>query len=330
MQAHKKIRRVFLAALGVAIAWGSSHAAARIDDYPNRPITVVVPYPPGGSADMATRIVAAELSKKVGQTVVVENRAGGGGIVGVGSVARSTPDGYTLAVGVSGILTLWPALGQEMPFSPLKDLAPITLMVDNPLVIAGNKDLAPKTMTELLEYGKQQKQPLPFGSGGQGTAMHLAGALLSKETGVELSHIPYRGTNPALQDVLAGHVPLAIIDAATARELVAQGEVRGFATTGAQRSPTMPELPTVAESGVPGFVVTSWFGLLAPSGTPEEIVDFLYRQVDEILKRPDIQERFIAAGLEPATMPPQEFRNLIESQISHYREVVRESNITID
>lgn len=268
--------------------------------------------------------------KNVAQPVIVENRAGGGGVVGVGSVARSEPDGYTLAVGVSGILTLWPALGQEMPFSPLEDLAPVTLMVDNPLVIAGNKDLGPTTIAELLEYARLNNQPLPFGSGGQGTAMHLAGALLSKATGVEFSHIPYRGTNPALQDVLAGHIPMAIVDAATARNFVTNGEVKGFATTGAQRSPTMPNLPTVAESGLPDFVVTSWFGLVAPNGTPDEVVEFIYRQVDDILERPEIRERFLAAGLEPATLPPKEFRNLIELQIDHYRDVVRESNITIE
>ncbi len=315
---------------GAIQATPGDNAVDRPGNYPDRPVTLVVPYPPGGSTDMAARIIAAELSKNLDQSVIVENRSGGGGLVGVNSVVRSQPDGYTLAVGVSGVLTIWPALGREMPFDPLRDLAPITMIVDNPLVIAANNDFPPDTMAELRTYAEANPGPLSFGSGGQGTAMHLAGARLANMTDIDLSHVPYRGTNPALQDVLAGHIPLAIIDAATVREFVAQGQVKGLATTGAERSPTMPELPTVAESGVEGFSVTSWFGVLAPKDTPEDIVRFLNQQITEILERPEIQERFLSAGLEPSTNTPEVFRELITSETARYRDVIRDNHITIE
>jgi tripartite-type tricarboxylate transporter receptor subunit TctC len=303
---------------------------ASAQGYPNKPIRIIVTYPPGGSTDIATRIVAAELQKRINQTVIVENRPGGGGIIGMDATAKAAPDGYTLGVGVSGTLTIGPALRNDMPYKPLTDLAPVTLIVNNPLVLASSLAFPAKTVPEFLAYAKTQPEGLTFGSGGQATAMHLAGAMLGATTGINLQHVPYRGTSPAVQDLIAGHVPLAIIDSATVREFIKQGKVRGIATTGAKRSPTAPELPTLSESGVPGFVVTSWFGILAPGGTPPDVVRLLNSHIVAILKRHDVHEKFLAVGLEPATNTPEEFRELIRSETERYRAVIVRNKITME
>jgi tripartite-type tricarboxylate transporter receptor subunit TctC len=311
----------------------SAYAAAKPPNFPNKQITLVVPYPPGGSTDTATRIVATELSRRIGQPVIVENRSGAGGIIGMNVVAKAAPDGHTLGVGVSGALTIWPALSQPMPYNPLTDLAPVSLIVNNPLVLASSLSFPAKTISELSAYLKMQPKGtkgVSFGSGGPGTAMHLAGAMLSSSLKGELQHVPYRGTSPAVQDLVAGQIPLAIIDAATVRDFIKQGRVRGIATTGARRSPTMPDLPTVAESGVPGFLVTSWFGILAPKGTPADIVGYLNAQIGAILAQPGVRDKFLSLGLEPATNTPEEFRELIRSETDSYRNIVTQNKIKIE
>lgn len=330
------MKSTFLARIAASLATAATVlfavpvALAQPHAYPNKPVRIIVTYAPGGSTDIAARIIATELSRRVGQSVIVENRAGGGGIVGTDVIAKATPDGYTLGIGVSGTLTIGPGLRSDIPYKPLTDLAPVTLIVNNPLVLASSLSFAPKTMPEVIAYAKTQPKGLPYGSGGQATAMHLAGAMLATMSGTNLTHVAYRGTNPAVQDLVAGHIPLAIVDAATVLGFIKQGRVRGIATTGAVRSPTIPELPTVSESGVPGYVMTSWFGIMAPSGTPSDIVRFLNAHIVAILKQTDVREKFLVAGLEPATSTPEEFHELIRSESERYRILIKQSKITME
>jgi tripartite-type tricarboxylate transporter receptor subunit TctC len=309
---------------GILLALATASALAQA--WPTRPIRFLIGFAPGGSNDVAARLLAPGLGERLGQPVIVENRPGAGGIVGIDAVAKAPPDGYTIGIGVSGALTINPSL-MKLPFDPQKDFAPITMFCINPIALIANPGFGATNFRELLAKARAEGKPLPFGTSGNGTAMHLAGELLKQTTGIPLEHVPYKGSAPAASDIVAGQIPLGVLDLASAKALIASGRLRAIGVTSAARSVTAPEIPTLAETGVPGYDVKSWFGILAPAGTPPEIVRRLNEAIVAQLAVPEIREKLIAAGLEPAPGTPQAFEETIRSEIGRWAAVIRTAGI---
>lgn len=314
-------------AVSLAALLAALPALAQQDPYPARPIRFFVGYPPGGSTDTAARILAAKLSERVGQSVIVDNRSGAGGLIGIDAVAKSEPDGYTIGFGVSGNLAVNVTLLPKMPFDPLKDLAPVSMAVNNSLIIVAHPSLPANNVAELIALAKAKPGKLLYGAPGTGSAMHLAGALLNTMAGIELSVAHYKGLGPVANDLVGGHIPLAILDVTTTRGFIEQGRLKALATTAARRTPTAANVPTVAESGVPGYAVTSWFGVIAPARTPPERIRFLNAHIVAILESPEVRERYLAAGLEPAASTPEEFGQFIRVEVARWAKVIKEAGI---
>ena len=308
----------------------SGPATAQAQGYPNKPLRFIVPYPPGGSTDIAARIIAPKLSERLAQPVIVDNRPGGGGIVGVDTIAKAAPDGYTIGFGPSGLLTLSVTLQPNLPYNPITDLAPITMAVKNPLILVAHPSFSAKDVRELIALAKAKPAQLSFGSSGTGTAMHLAGVLLTKMAGIELVHVPYKGSGPAANDLMGGQIPLAIIDVASTRSFIKAGKIKPLGTMGPARSQLVPDIPTITESGLPGFVAQSWFGIIAPARTPPEIVTRLNSHLVAILENSDIRDRLLAAGVEPSPSSPDEFSEIIRSEISNWAKVIKDAKIKVD
>lgn len=302
-------------------------AVAQPLGYPGKPIRFFVGYPPGGSTDTAARIIAMKLSERVGQPVIVDNRSGAGGIIGIEAIAKSTPDGYAIGFGVSGNLAVNVTLLSNLPFNPLTDLAPVSMAVNNSLILVAHPSFPANNVSELIALAKTRPAKLVFGAPGTGSAMHLAGALLNSMAGIDLAVVHYKGLGPVASDLVGGHIPLAILDVATTRSFIQQGRLKALATTAAKRAPTAPDVPTVGESGVQGYAVTSWFGVIAPARTPPEIVKFLNAHIVAILESADVRERYLAAGLEPAPSTPEEFGDFIKSEIARWAKVIKEAGI---
>jgi len=295
--------------------------------WPTRPIRLVVVFAPGGSNDLAARLLAPGMGDRLGQPVIVENRPGAGGVVGVDAVAKAAPDGYTLVVGPSGALTI-NAILMKLPFDPLKDFAPVSMFCNNPIAIVANPSVGASNFQELLARSKADGgKPMPFGTSGNGTAMHLAGELLKQTTGLPLEHVGYKGSSPAVSDLLGGQIPLGILDLATTKPLIASGKLKAIGIASATRSPTAPEIPTLAETGVPGYDVKSWFGILAPAGTPPDVVRRLNEAIVAELGVPAIRDKMLAAGLEPAPGTPQAFDETLKREHARWAAVIKAAGI---
>jgi tripartite-type tricarboxylate transporter receptor subunit TctC len=287
----------------------------------------VVTFPPGGSSDTIARIVGPKLTERLGQPVIVENRPGAGGVVGLDLISKAQPDGYTIGIGVSGALTINTIL-MKLPYDPTKDFTPLSMFCVNPIALVAGANVAGATVPELVARSKADGgKPLPFGTAGNGTAMHLAGELLKQITGLPLEHVAYKGSAPAANDVLGGQIPLAVLDLASAKPLILSGRIKAIGVTSANRSATAPEIPTLAESGVPGYDVKSWFGLLAPANTPPEIVRRLNADIVAVLQTPEVRDRMLAAGLEPSPGSPQEFSDTIRREIAKWAAVIKAAGI---
>lgn len=308
----------------------SGPATAQAQGYPNKPLRFIVPYPPGGSTDIAARIIAPKLSERLAQPVIVDNRPGGGGIVGVDTIAKAAADGYTIGFGPSGLLTLSVTLTPNLPYNPITDLAPITMAVKNPLILVANPSFSAKDVGELIALARTRPGQFSFGSSGTGTAMHLAGVLLTKMAGIELVHVPYKGSGPAANDLVGGQIPLAIIDVASTRSFIKAGKIKPLGTMGPARSQLVPDIPTIAESGLPGFVAQSWFGIIAPARTPPEIVVRLNSHLVAVLESAETRERLLTAGVEPSPSSPEEFSEVIRSEISNWAKVIKDAKIQVD
>jgi tripartite-type tricarboxylate transporter receptor subunit TctC len=298
--------------------------AANAQTWPARPIHLIVPFPPGGVTDIVGRIIAQRLSEGLGQPIVVENRGGGAGSIGAQLAAKSTPDGYTLlmATATHAInVTLMPNTG----FDLTKDVVPVSLVASVPLLLAVNPKLPVTDVKSLVAYAKANPGKLNFASGSTGSASHLAGEMLKTMAGVQMTHIPYRGGGPALQDVIAGHVGLMFENMPSILPHVQAGRLRGIATTGPKRSPAIPELPTMIESGFPGFEAGSWYGLFAPIGTPPEVIERLHREVVNALKNPEMQKQLLAQGAEPIGNSPQEFTSFINAEVAKWAKAIKDS-----
>ncbi len=288
--------------------------------YPEKPVNLVVPYPPGGTTDALARVLSAELAKSLGQPVIVENRGGAGGSLGTAAVAKAAPDGYTLLLGNIGPMAINPSVYENLSYDPGKDFAPITLVAEFPLFLVVHPDIPAKNVRELKSYAQSQPHPLNFASVGVGSLSHLTGELFSSRTGVPLMHVPYKGGGPAITDLLGGQVQMMFLGIYDGN--IQSGRLRALGTSSAKRAAVTPDLPTLAEDGVEGFDVSSWFGILAPRGTPAGIVDQLHAQLAEIIARPEMRERIEKLGGTPVTNRPEVFQGLIESEIERWRSIV--------
>ncbi|WP_241673208.1 Bug family tripartite tricarboxylate transporter substrate binding protein [Lacisediminimonas profundi] len=323
-----RLRKLLLAAPAAACLLSFSGASFAADPWPTRPIKLVVPYPAGGSTDVLARLVGQKLSERIGQTVVIENKSGAGGNIGTDSVAKSAPDGYTLTMGNIGPIAINPSLYPNLPYDPLKDLAPITFLVSVPNLLLVNNALPVKNVQEFVDYVRA-RPGTSYASPGAGTSLHLSGELFVATAGVKMTHVPYRGGAPALADLMAGHVPALFDNMFPAITQVKAGKVRAIAITSAQRSEHLPDVPTLAESGLPGYDVTGWFGILAPAGTPRPVITRLHQEFAAILQMPDVRKRITDFGGMISGAGPDEFRTFIVSETAKWRKLVQTQNIKV-
>ena len=303
-----------------------SHPA--LAQYPNRAVKLVVPFPPAGATDIVGRIVAQKLTERLGQSVVVENKPGAGGSIGSDLVAKSAPDGYTLLMATSSTHSIGPAL-QKLPYDPLKDFAPITHVANVPNVLVVSPVLPVTSVKELIAYAKARPGQLNFASSGVGTIVHLNGELFKMLAGVDLVHVPYKGTALSIPDVANGSVAMLFDSLASVQPHIKAGRVRPLAVNAQRRSALLPEVPTLAEAGMPAFDRYTWFGMFAPAGTPKEIVARVNAEVAAALKAPDLLERFAAAGAEAVGSTPEQFIERIKSDATRWAEVIRAANVKV-
>ena len=314
-------------ALGLTLAGITAFAAAQ-DNWPSKPVKIIVPFSPGGGGDAVVRGISEKLGERLGQPVVVENRPGASGYIGAQLVAGAAPDGYTILMGFDGSMVVAPNL-IKAPFDTLNDFVPITKLNDATLILAAHTSVPARNLKELVEYSKQQGG-LGFGSSGAGTTTHLAGELLALRSGAILRHVPYKGGGQAVTDVAGGQIPLIYTVIPTIAAFVKEGRLKPIAVSSAKRSAVLPDVPTFAESGLPGFEVSSWYGLLAPAKTPKAIVDRLQREVNAVLQMPEIREKYLKAGFEPVGNKPEEFAQQIKADMARWGKVVKDANIRID
>jgi len=307
-----------------------SPAVANAQAYPTRPIRLVVPFPAGGSLDVVARAIGQKLTEAWGQPVVIDNRPGAGGNIGADLVAKSAPDGYTILEGALSTHAVNVSLYAKMPYDPIKDFAPITLVAVTPNVLVLNASYPVNSVPELLAYARANPGKLSFGSGSNGSAGHLAGELFKTEAGVDMVHIPYKGGAPALQALLAGETQLMFDNLANSAAQLKAGKLKALAVTTAKRSSLIPELPTLSETGLPGFDIYTWWGFMAPAGTPKEIVAKWNAEVTRILNSPEMKAFFAQQGAEPAPDSPEQFAALIRSEISKYAKIVKQSGAKVD
>ncbi|MEW6256225.1 MAG: tripartite tricarboxylate transporter substrate binding protein [Pseudomonadota bacterium] len=320
-----------LAALGLAApALGLGAVTPAAAAFPDRPIRIIVPYPPGGSNDVIARILAENLQQQWKQPVIVDNRSGAGGNVGAGEVARAEPDGYTLLLSAPGPLAINSSLYKNLTYNPLKDFAPIALVANVPIVLAVNPQLKVETVKDLVALAKAEPGKLNYGSSGNGTTNHLAGELFEELAKIKMVHVPYRGAAPAMNDLVAGHIPVMFDNMPAVRPQVDAGKIRALAVCGTQRSPLFPELPTMIEAGVPGFDASAWFGLVAPAKTPQPVLDTLIAGVKAALAQPEMVKKFADLGAEPgATFGPQ-FGAFLETESAKWGKVVADAGVKLD
>ena len=312
-----------------ALAAAVFAATAQPQDYPAKPIRVVVPFPPGGGTDLMARTVVQKLGESLGATVVIDNRGGAGGTIGTEAAAKSPPDGYTLLV-VSGAHAINPSLYRKLPYDTVRDFAPVTMFTSGPGLLVVHPSVPARTVKEFIALAKSRPGQLNYASAGIGTPPHLAGELFKTMAGVDMVHVPYKGNGPAYTDLVGGHVSVMFPTIPTAIPHVRAGKLRALAVTTRQRTAVAPELPTISESGVPGFDVSSWYGLLAPAGTPAAVVTRLQREIAKVLRLPEVGEKLVAQGLDLVGNTPEEFAAILKSEIAKWAKVVKASGARVD
>lgn len=322
-------KRQLLAAGLSAAAWPATSWAQKAD-YPNKPLRIVVTFPPGGSSDAMLRLLAPRLSDRLGQQIVVDNKPGAGGNIGLSLVAKSAPDGYTLGVGAAGGLAANASLYPQMPYETLKDFVPVTMLAAIPFVIVGSPSLQAKNLQQLIALAKTQPGKLSVAHGGNGTAMHLSTALFEQMADIKLTHVPYRGSGPAAMDVLSGQVPLGLVDLPASLQHIKAGKLLAYAVTSSQRLPMLPDVPTVSEAALPGYDSTGWFGLVAPAGTPAAIVAQLNTEFVGALRDEAIQNSMRSMGMEPQPSTAEAFDRYLRAEIQKWAGVIRKAQIKLD
>jgi len=317
-------------AIPLALALCTMHAAGFAQTFPSRPVTLVVPFPPGGGTDTGGRVIAEQLGRRWNQPVIVENRGGAAGQIGADYVAKSKPDGYTLLLGNIGTQAINPLLYARLPYDADKAFAPVSLVAELPLAMMVHPSVPAKTAAEFVALAKSKPGQMSYSSSGAGGAPHLAAEMFKDQTGSFILHVPYRGGGPAIADLLAGHVQLSFMTVLEASGHIKAGKLRALAVTGDKRVPAFPDVPTLAEGAAPGFNAISWIGLLAPAGTPQDAVDRIAADVRAVLADESVKARFIGLGGVPRATTPQEFARLIADDRSRYAQIIRSRKITIE
>jgi tripartite-type tricarboxylate transporter receptor subunit TctC len=317
------------AALAVLAAVGAAPAAAQ-EAYPSKPVRVIVPYPAGGGTDFFARAAGAKLSTLLGQQIVVDNRPGAATIIGAEAAAGSPPDGYTLLLGDSATYAVNPSLYRKLPYDPQKDFAPISLTGRFALLLVVNPSVPANSVQELIRLAKSKPGQLDYGSPGPGSPHHLAMELFKQQTGIDVQHIPYKGAAPAVQDLLGGRIPMMFLDYAAGMSQIKAGKIKALAVASPERIAAMPDLPTIAESGVPGFEAWAWQGLSAPAGTPADIIAKLNAEYGKAIADPALRQKIVDAGIEPLHSTPQQMADYIRSETAKWAKVVKEGHITIE
>jgi len=307
-----------------------STGTALAQDYPNKPIRLIVPFAPGGLADTSARAVAEKLGTRLGQSVVVENRAGASGNIGMQAVAQSAPDGYTLVLGFDGTVVINPHIFSKPGFDSLADFAPVTKLGDATLLLVAHPSVPAKNIRELIDLEKSKPGALSYGTSGTGGTPHLVGELLNQRMGTKFVHVPYKGGGQAMIDVVGGQIPLVFTAVASAQQHVKGGKVVGIGVTSAKRSASLPDVPTFAEGGLTDFVVDSWVGILAPAKTPKPIVDRLQREIAEALRDPEVRSRYATLGIEPVGNTQEQFGAQIRADLARWEKVVKQAGIKIE
>jgi tripartite-type tricarboxylate transporter receptor subunit TctC len=305
-------------------------ALAQTAAYPNKAVRLVVPAAPGGGADFLARIVSTRLSEQTGQTFVVDNRAGASGTIAADATAKAAPDGYTVLLGQSTSIAIAPHLYQKLGYDTLKDLRAVTLVAEVPNILVVHPSVPASNVKELIALAKSKPNLLNFGSAGNGAPSHLAGEMFKGSAGVNMVHVPYKGAGPAVNDLLAGQIQVMFAPMVAVLPQVKAGRLKALAVTSAKRSPAIPELPTLSESGLTGFAIVSWFGFFVPSATPQAVVDKLHAETVKALKSPDTIERFAKEGAEPEGNTPAEFALYVQQEYARYAKVVKDNNIKAD
>jgi tripartite-type tricarboxylate transporter receptor subunit TctC len=302
---------------------------ARADNWPAKPVRMVVPFPPGGPADLLGRLAGQALTESLGQSVVVENKAGAAGNIGVDAIAKAAPDGYTLGIVPVGNIAVNPSLFPNLPYKA-SDLAPVALLATAENVLVVNVALPVANLQELIGAARKKPDSLTFASPGAGSQAHLAGELLALRANVKLVHVPYKGVAPALTDLVGGQVSMMFAPTSAAMPFIREGKLKAIAVASPQRSAALPQVPTVGEQGLPGFQAVSWYALMAPAGTPRAIVDKLNEQMSRMLVKPETRERFVALGMEPGNGTPEQLAHRITTETAQWSEVVRKRNLKVD
>ncbi len=316
-------RTIGAAALAALLIGGVVSARAQAQTYSTHPITLIIPFAPGGSTSIVGRTIADKMTETLGEKVLVDNRPGAGGTVGTRAVAKSAPDGYTIGLGYTGTLAIGPTLYRKAGYDPRKDFAPIGMIGNAPNSLVVHPSFPAKTLPEFVAYAKANPGKVNFGSGGAGTASHITGEYFSRAAGVKLTHIPYKGSGPALVDLIGGHIPMAFSPIPATHASVAAGQLRALAVTSPGRSTLLPEVPTIAESGLPGFDASLYYGLIAPAGTPRPIIDRLNTALRAALGSDDVKKRLVQDGTEPTPGAPEDYAILIDTDETKWSEIVK-------
>ena len=320
-------RIVLALALAIAGAALASRDARAQSDFPSRPVTLIVPFAPGGGTDISARILAARVGSRWGKSVLVENRGGAGGILGAEVVAKAKPDGYTLLIANVGITSINPALYSKLPYNPDTAFTPVSLVCELPFVLMASPAFAPNSVRELVAFAKSKPGQVTFASSGSGGSPHLTAEIFQGSTGTVMTHVPYKGGGPAMVDLMAGHVNILFASVLEGSGHIKAGKLKGLAVTHAKRNPALPEVPTLAEAGVPKSESGSWIAVLAPAGTPPAILEAINLAVREAVADPAVSEKLIGQGAVPQSSTPKELQALIDSDLARYGRIIREKNL---
>jgi tripartite-type tricarboxylate transporter receptor subunit TctC len=322
--------RGFARACFVLLGCAVAYTAAAQPAYPNNSVRILVPFPPGGPADALARIIGERLSQSLGQPFIIENKPGAGGNIGMEQGAKAPPDGYTLTLAAVGNLTIAPSLYSKLPYDPAKDYAPITVLATVPNILITAPTVPAKTLRDLIRLGKARPGTLNFASPGNGSGAHLAGELFKSMAGVDIVHVPFNGVGPAMTAVLAGDVQIFFAQSSASLQYIKTGKVTALGVASAKRITAAPELPTLAEAGLPDFEVTSWYGLVAPAGTPSAIVERLNSEIAKALASPDVREKLTGLGAEPVGNSPAEFAAMQKSEAARWAKLAKEAHLRAD
>lgn len=328
---HIMMRRVFTITAAALAFGGIAHAqTAPASSYPTKPVRLVIPFPPGGGTDILGRLIANELSKNNKWTVVADNKPGAGGTIGIGEIVKAQPTGYDLVMGQKDNLVIGPWLYRNLTWNPTKDLTAVAHVAYTPVIIATSANSRFKMLADVVAAAKAHPGTITYGSPGNGTSIHLAGDLFEKAAGIKLSHVPYKGSNPAMMDALAGNVDLLVSSVPSAMGQIQSGKLRPLAVTSAKRSSSLPDVPTIDESGYKGFDVSTWYGVMAPAGTPANVVATLNTEINKLLASPEVKAAIHTQGAEPLAMSPAEFSKMLNAEYTQWKSIVEASGVKIE